>query len=160
MDFLDFLISLYISYFPFFFFAMLSIDPESRRLLRLLISVWRIRFEAKRNKETSLVGWKGCNAHGTLGRSRRPTSLSLSLSLTLSQVKVLCNRNAFNSIASLNVNYNIMTVLWVAMNNYHLINCDKPQGAFFTTTISGVRSSTGRRGEEGYVHVPVRCRRS
>lgn len=121
---------------------MLSIDPESRRLLRLLISVWRIRFEAKRNKETSLVGWKGCNAHGTLGRSQRPTSLSLSLSLTLSQVKVLCNRNAFNSIAGLNVNYNIMTVLWVAMNNYHLINCDKPQGAFFTTTISGVRSSS------------------
>lgn len=120
---------------------MLSIDPENRRLLRLLISVWRIRFEVERNKETSLVGWKGCNAHGTLGRSRRPTSLSLSLTLSLSQVKVLCNRNAFNSIAGLNVNYNIMTVLWVAMNNYHLINCDKPQGAFFTTTYYYIRGT-------------------
>lgn len=39
--------------------------------------------------------------------------------------------NAFNFIPSLNVNYNIMTVLWVAMNNYHLINCDKPQGGCF-----------------------------
>lgn len=61
--------------------------------------------------------------------------------LSLSQVKVLCNRNAFNSIAGLNVNYNIMTVLWVAMNNYHLINCDKPQGAFFTTTYYYIRGT-------------------
>lgn len=64
---------------------------------------------------------------GTLGPSRRPRGLVKVLSSVTD-----CNRNAFNSIASLNVNYNIMTVWWVAMNNYHLINCDKPQGAFYS----------------------------
>lgn len=63
-----------------------------------------------------------------------------------------CSRNAFNSIASLNVNYNIMTVWWVAMNNYHLINCDKPQGAFYSIRGNAVvvgKVGGGRRGGGG-----------